>query len=643
MSASNVFTLDFEGTLTKASGASYSFPGEAPVYLAWGHSSDNNSTLEEFRGVLQRALDSGLPWLFQNAKFDVGLLRDQFGLDLWAMGIEVHDTMFLLFLADPHALNYDLKQQAKKLIGYPTDDKDDIAAWVWEYRFQIEAETGRKVKRKQGKDADGRVLASNSFEFIPQVPGGIVGRYAKGDIHRTVGLFNVLWGYVIDDGSMGEPYNRELQLLPILMENERDGIRVNLEGLEQDLEEFQRAFVFVEDAIRDRLGDSTLNLDADQDFAHALIRNGLVREDAFERTEKKGLFKVGKDSLKPTMFTDPSVASAVGYRNRLLTAMRNFMEPWAAQASNNDGYVSTNWNQTRGGDGGTRTGRPSTTDPNFLNISKNFEGRTDGYVHPDFLGVPKLPLVRKYMLPDPGGVWAHRDFSGQELRVFAHYEQGALLAAYQADPDLDPHMMVARIAQEVAPFARQYDLATLRSNYIKVLNFQRIYGGGLKAAAKALNIGEAEAKEFIKMHDQALPGRKILNDTLVAMAKRGAPIRTLGGRVYFAEEPRYVDGKLMTWEYKLLNYLVQGSAADLTKQAIIDWYHHPLRDRGSRFLITVYDEINISTPKELLGPQMRLLRDVMNAPRLQCPMRSDAKVGPSWGDAVKVKDSELPE
>jgi DNA polymerase I-like protein with 3'-5' exonuclease and polymerase domains len=640
LSAPEVFTADFEGTLEYATGVAYSFPGEAPVYLAWGHESDNNATIDDARAVFQRALESGLPWLFQNAKFDVGLLLKQFGLDLWAHA-EVHDSMFLMFLADPHALSYNLKKFAAQYVGYPTDDKDDMAAWVWEHKDQIEATTGRKVKRKNGRDADGRVLASNEMEFVPQMPGSLVGRYGKGDIARTNALFEALWGYVIDQGEMGEPYQRELQLLPILMENERIGIRVAQEDLERDLEEFQRAFVFVEDAIRDRLGDPNLNLDADQDFAHALIRNGIVLEDQFERTEKKRDFKVGKDSLKPAMFTDPHVASAIGYRNRLLTAMRNFMEPWAEQARRNGGYVSTNWNQTRGGDGGTRTGRPSTTDPNFLNISKEFEGRPDGYLHPDFLGLPKLPLVRKYMLPDEGGVWAHRDFSGQELRVFAHYEEGALLKAYQANADLDPHMMVAEIAQEVAEFARQYDLKTLRKNYIKVLNFQRIYGGGLRAAAKSLNVSEAEAKQFITMHDQALPGRKILNDTLVGMAKRGQPIRTLGGRVYFAEEPRYVEGKLLTWEYKLLNYLVQGSAADLTKQAIIDWYHHPDRDKLSRFLITVYDEINVSVAKPLIKSQMLLLRDVMNEDRLDCPMRSDAKIGPSWGDAVTVKDEDL--
>lgn len=639
MPAPNVFTVDFEGTLERATGVAYSFPGEAPVYLAWDHASDNNAQESDARRVFERALESGLPWLFQNAKFDVRILRQQFAIDLWKLNVEVHDTMFLMFLADPHALSYDLKQFAKKYIGYPTDDKDDMAAWLWEHKELVEQTTGRKVKRKNGRDADGRVLASNTFEFIPQIPGSMVGRYGKGDINRTNGLFRALWDYVIDQSSMGEPYNRELQLLPILMENERIGIRVEQHDLERDLEEYRRAFTFVEDAIRDRLGDPNLNLDADQDFAHALIRNGLVREDQFERTPKKGEFRVGKDSLKPTMFTDPSVASAVGYRNRLLTSMRNFMEPWAEQAKSNGGYVSTNWNQTRGGDGGTRTGRPSTTDPNFLNISKNFEGRPDGYIHPDFLGLPKLPLVRKYMLPDHGGVWAHRDFAGQEMRVFAHYEQGDLLQRFLADPDLDPHKFIAENLAEVTGDPA-WSGDTHRT-FVKNINFGKLYGAGIPRVQQVMSYTRDQARSLSEMHDRALPGRKVLNEVLTNMAKRGAPLRTWGGRVYFAEEPRYVNGKLLTWEYKLLNYLVQGSAADLTKQALIEWYHHPDRDEFSRFLITVYDEINISTPKELLVPQMRLLKDVMEADRLECPMRSDAKVGPSWGDAVKVKDNEL--
>lgn len=641
MSAPDVFTFDYEGTLEYATGLAYSFPGERPQYLAWAHDSENNATENDARAVLERAMQSGLPWLAHNSKFDVGITQRQFGIDVTKYR-DVHDTMFLMFLADPHALNYDLKQQAKRLIGYPTDDKDDMAAWVWEHARKDGNRAwldGRKVTRKQKRDEHGRVLAGNAIEFVQQMPGSLVGRYGVGDINRTAGLFKRLWDYVIDSGGMGEPYARERQLMPILLENERIGMRVAREDLERDVELYQRAFEFSEAAVRKALNAPDLNIDADQDFAHALIRAGVVSEADFERTPVSKEFRVGKDSLKPTMFSDPRIASAVGYRNRLKTCLTMFMEPWLEQAQRKNSYVSTNWNQTRGGDGGTRTGRPSTTDPNFLNISKNFLGRPDGYVHPDFLGLPDLPLVRKYILPDVGGLFAHRDFSGQEMRVFAHYESGDLLQRFLADPDMDPHKFIADNLAEVTGDP-QWAGGTHRT-YVKNINFGKLYGAGIPRIMEVMHYSHAEAKALGTMHDAALPGRKTLNDVLVSKAKRGENIKTWGGRVYFAEEPRYVKGKLLTWEYKLLNYLVQGSAADLTKQCLIEWYNHPDRDKDSRFLVTVYDEINISTPKELLVPQMKILRDVMEMDRLDCPMRSDAKVGLSWGDAQKVKDDAL--
>lgn len=644
--APNTFDFDFEThpidghAVPEAVGLAYAFPGEQPEYIAWGHATNNNGTKDKAREVLRRAWNLGLEWLGHGVKFDIAILREQFEIDLFsgngAPCETYHDTGFLAFLADPHAFSYELKPLAKKLINYPTEDRDDMAAWVWEHKDQLLAVTGRKVTRKNGKDAHGRVLAGNPMEFVPQMPGDLVGRYAIGDIRRTRGLFEHLYPYVVDTAGMAAPYLRERELLPIFMENERDGIRVAGDILASDVDLFRIQFDFVEDAIRTRLGDSNLNLDADQDFAHALIRAGVVREDQFERTPKKGEYRVGKDSLRPGMFTDPNVASAVGYRNRLKTCLTMFMEPWLAQASENNNYVRTHWNQTRGGDGGTRTGRPSTTNPNFLNISKNFAGRPDGYVHPDFLGVAELPLVRKYMLPDPGGLWGHRDFDGQEMRVFAHYEEGDLLAQFLANPELDPHLMIAEELARVTNDPLWADAS--RRTYVKNINFGKVYGAGVPRIMQVMGSSRSEAQALSSMHDLALPGRKVLNDVLVSMAKRGAPLRTWGGRVYFAEEPKYIDGKLMTWEYKLLNYLVQGSAADITKQSLIDWHRHPLRDKASRFLVTVYDEINVSMPESDVTAQMAVLKDVMNADRLDCPMRSTAKIGPSWGDAKKVKD-----
>jgi DNA polymerase I-like protein with 3'-5' exonuclease and polymerase domains len=90
----------------------------------------------------------------------------------------------------------------------------------------------------------------------------------------------------------------------------------------------------------------------------------------------------------------------------------------------------------------------------------------------------------------------------------------------------------------------------------------------------------------------------------------------------------------MTYEYKLLNYLIQGSAADATKEAILRYYHHPQR-RG-RFLVTVYDEIN-SSAKDY-KTDMRVMKECMESLEFDVLMLSDGKIGPNWGTLTKYVD-----
>jgi DNA polymerase I-like protein with 3'-5' exonuclease and polymerase domains len=317
----------------------------------------------------------------------------------------------------------------------------------------------------------------------------------------------------------------------------------------------------------------------------------------------------------------------MGYRNRLKTCLTMFMEPWLQQASQRNGYVSTNWNQTRGSGGGTRTGRPSTSNPNFLNISKTWEDKNDGYVHPGFLPVAPLPLVRSYILPDPGCVFLHRDFDGQELRVFAHYECGELQEAYRRDAATDPHAFVGAKLMEAA--GREFT-----RSQVKGMNFQAMYGGGVNALATKLKVSYDEAKGVKAFHDQALPGRKMLNDAIKTVIERGDPIRTWGGRLYFAEQAKEIDGRRQDFLYTLINYLIQGSAADITKEALIQWHDGT---KTARFLVTVYDEINISAPTDFADDEMAWLKEVMERDWLDVPMRSSGKRGPNWGALEKCK------
>jgi len=596
-------------------------PRPVGVAIQWPGQQAQYIHLEAIRGPrrLRSAVDdvwfSALPILCHHAKFDLAVAWERLGLPLlpWE---RIHDTQLLLFLDDPYAKSLALKPAAQSYLGMDPDERNAVDDWIWEHRTQLQQQYPQygSVSRKQlGK-------------WIFAAPVELVAPYAIGDVVRTRKLFEHLYPKVIAAG-MGEAYDRERKLLPILMHNERVGIRCDVERLTEDCERFSDALERVEIGLHNKLGVSALNFDNDDEVADALERAGVVTE--FAKTAKSGKRSVSKETLTPDKFSDPHVASALGYRNRLVTCLKMFMQPWLAQAQKRGGYISTNWNQVRGPNGGTRTGRPSTSDPNLLNISKNFEGRSDGYVHPEFLQVPHLPLVRSYLLADDGGVWLKRDQSSQEVRVFAHYECGGLAQAYRDEPALDPHTWLK--AEIIA--ATGVELERTR---VKNVTFSRLYGGGGGAIMRQARCAdEAEARRIMAYHDKALPGRRLLDDAIKFLVRTGRPIRTWGGRLYHVR-PAEMDGnKRKTFDYQLINYLCQGSAADLTKQNIID--HHE-RGTSARWLVQVYDEISLSSPVAEARENMRILREVMAMPWLDVPLRSDGSWGPSWGQLEKFDD-----
>lgn len=635
ISAPLVIVIDFE---TKPIVAVPDYPPE-PVgvsirwphenrshYYAFGHPEKNNCSREAAVAALQECWDSEYHLLFHHSKFDVAVACVKLGLPMppWD---RIHDTVFLAYLYDPHSRNNGLKELAEALLSWPPEEKDRLADWIIANQFMLlkRYPNNNPVDKNTGKPKP-TITKKLIGYWIWTAPGDIAGSYAEGDTDRTLALFNDLYPIVMEAG-MGYAYDTERELMPILLANELEGMRVNMAALERDCESYNKHLETAEAWLRRELRASGLNFDSDEDTSSVLFERGIVPAENWETTDS-GKLSMSKDNLLPHHFTGPNgdmIAAALGYRNRLKTCLTMFMEPWLYQAQRNGGYITTNWNQTRGTDqgGGTRTGRPSTNKHNFLNVSKAWEGRDDEYRHPDFMDVATLPLCRVYVEPDAGETWMHRDFSGQELRIFADLEQGDLWQQYQDDPRLDPHAFVG--AELMAVAGRE-----IERTRVKTLNFQGLYGGGVPALQRKLRCSLAEAKELKAFHNKALPGRVILNDEIKKVINLGLPIMTLGGRLYYAEPPGK-DGRSKV--YKLINYAIQGGAADYTKRALIDWHNHP--QRTARFLVTVYDEINGSAG-DIVG-QMKVLKDVMETQRLglTVKMLSDAKYGQNWGTLKK--------
>lgn len=623
MKAPKVVTIDFE---TKGIedrplyppvpvGVSIKAAGAKPRYLAWGHPTKNSTTLKEAKKVLQEYWRSKTPLLFHHAKFDVDVAQTHMGCGAidWR---RVHDTQFLLFLDDPHALSLSLKPSAERLLDLPPEERDAVKEWV--------LANVPEAKKKP----------SSWGAHIWRSPGDLVGKYANGDVLRTEKLFNLLYPR-IEAAGMLPAYDRERALMPILLENERIGLRVDVKALQRDIPLYEREQVRAEAWLLKKLGVKELNFDSDIELADALDAAGIVAAWTYTKTGKKS---TSKQVMTADKFKDKKVFLALGYRNRLTTCLSIFMRPWLEKAERSGGVINPNWNQVRqpkgeGGSKGTRTGRPSCDNPNLLNLAKSFEQRGDEYTHPTFIkDLKPLPLVRQYILPDEGCAWLHRDYNQQELRILAHFEDGAILQAYKDNPEMDIHTFVK---EEILRISHK-DVDRVS---VKTMNFGRVYGQGLGSLAEKLKVPVEEVKAIRDAQNTALPGLPQLDKDIKALAAAGEPIITWGGRVYYVEPPAYSEkfGRQMTFEYKMLNYLIQGSAADATKEAVLRFYYHKKRKKTWRFLVTVYDEINICAPVAEKEEAMKLLKECMEGLEFDVALLTDGKIGSTWGTLEKVK------
>jgi len=608
---------------------SLQMPGErAPKFYAWGHKTGgNNCSFDDAKRVLEAAykeVSEVNPLLCQNAKFDMEVSEKHFGLAVptWR---NFHDTMFLLFLDDPHQRELGLKPAAERLLGIPPEEQDAVKDWILTHKKQLEQEYPEII------DLYGGIKPSTAGAFVGYAPGNVVKPYANGDVSRTVKIFNKLHKEITVTRGMKEAYDRERRLLPILLRNEQEGIRIDRPALERDQEIFEKAQLKTDEWIRKHLKTPDLDLDKDAQVAEAFERNDSLSEWTLTPTGRKS---VSKKNMKLSHFRDRKLAAAYSYRQKCATILETFIRPWQ-HYTGADGWMHTNWNQVRqpkGGDsGGTRTGRPSTDHPNFLNMPKAVkDDEMGGFIMPTHIkDLPEIPRIRGYILPDTKThLVGRRDFNQQELRVLAHYEDGALKDAYLDDPRLDVHEFTRVMIEKFLGI-------DVGRGFTKTLNFGFIYGQGLGSLAEKLMKTVDEVKKVRNAQMKALPGFKELNDGVKARGNAGECITTWGGRQYFKEPTMIINGRPVDFVYKLLNYLIQGSSADITKEAIIRY--DDVRKDG-RLMLSVYDEIDISAPKKAIKSEMLILREAMMSIELDVPLLSDGEIGPSLGFLEDLKE-----
>lgn len=619
------YTIDFE-TLPIAArpdyppapvGVSIIPPKGKPRYYAWGHLNGNNCSWGEAQRALKTAYaDKGARLVFQNGKFDLDVAEVHMDCPIpsWE---RLDDTMLLIFLDDPHQIELGLKPAAERLLGEPPEEQDALIEWLIEHQ----PIPGIRMNRgKQGENYAGK--------YIAFAPGDIVGKYANGDTRRTTDIFQLLYPKTVERGMLSA-YDRERELLPILLEMERRGIPCDLGRLEEDVRKYEAIRAQVDAWIIKKIkAPADINLDSGDELMAAMLAAG-VADESLAHITKTGKISTSKDSLMDAV-SDKAFLGVMRYRAGLKTCLNTFMLPWLAEARRTGGTISTSWNQVKSPAGdksiGTRTGRLSAS--RFMNMPKEFNAV---FQHEDpknkklpvcpIKGLPSLPWVRSYVACAPGMVMIDRDYSQQEPRILAHYDGGDLMDMYNANPWIDVHDWAKA---ELEKFDMFYERKP-----VKTVNLGLIYGMGAGLLAEKNDMPVEESKKLKNAILGLYPGLKDMQSDMKKRYKANQPIRTWGGREYYCEPPKLIQGRIVHFDYKMVNILIQGSAADCTKEAVIRFRRETKRlgkDDKWFIILTVHDQITAMAPEKEWREAMDLLNRCMSSIEFDVPMLSEGAV-----------------
>lgn len=600
-------------------------------YLAWGHPTGNNASRSDAQSHLA-SLWRSHTLIFHGAKFDLDVGEVHLGLTP-PPAERFHCTLLEAFLYDPNRQVLSLKPMSEELLDMPPDEKTKLDAWIAEHI--LEAKRAIAMAEKNG------TRAPDMGKWIAYAPGRLVSRYAKGDVIRTDKLHRLFQAH-LDDGER-VAYERDKRLLLHLLEEEKQGVPINVAALQAEIERGEALLEKADVWLRDRLKlPKGVELSQKQKVADALESQRMV--DGWIRTDK-GNRSMAYESLQQTC-TDEVFLDVWGFRSLLSTQLQTFARPWFETAASH-GCIYPSWNQVRqvnerskGKAVGARTGRLSST-PNVQNVSKapppvvrteREWKKWDKTETPAFM-VPlpcrslseiRLLNMRSFIEAPRGSKLFDRDFSQQELHILAHYERGALMRAYLDDPNLDVHHFARDLVNGAT--GRRFDRVQ-----VKGTGFGIIYGMGIGLLAKRLGLDFDTAKLLKRTYLDALSGIQDVINEMKEAAAADEYVRTWGGRRFKCEPPAIINEELRTLEYKMINTLIQGSAADQTKEAAVRYFEHPKRE--GRLMLFSHDQLTGMSKTKAAKRQLKILKECMEGPEFRVAMPTTGTTCKRWSEA----------
>jgi DNA polymerase I-like protein with 3'-5' exonuclease and polymerase domains len=565
------------------------------AYLPIKHEGGGNLDERIVSNYMKKVLACPADKIMHNAQYDLGWLK--------AAGFEVNgniiDTMVVAALLDENRFSYSLNA-----CGY-----DYIA----------------KTKSEKGL-----VQAAKEFGFDPKaelwrLPAQFVGEYGEGDAELTLELWKYFKVQLTKEG-IQTVFELERDLLPCLVDMTLKGVRVNTDAMERATQFMLKEKKKALDNVK-ALSGFNVEIWAAASIARAFDEVGLP----YPKTAK------GAPSFTKAFLTthEHDLAKQILLAREYDKSKNTFMDGLSKHIGK-DGRIHGHINQIRSDDGGTVSGRISMSNPNLQQIPAR---------HPE-LG----PMIRSVFLPEEGEKWASIDYSQQEPRILVHfaslYQKNTriempkvekFVEGYTNNPDMDFHTMVA-------------DMASIPRKQAKTINLGMMYGMGVGKLSEQLDLSKDEAKELTQQYDTEVPFVKKLMKVVQDRVQNGnseGSIRSLMGRKcrFPMFEPKaFGMHKAMPLEeakvhygpnvalqramaYKALNRLIQASAADMTKKAMVDVYK-----QGTVPLLQVHDELAFSVKSE--NDAKELANIMCSGIPLEVPMKTDIELGSNWGDSM---------
>ena len=563
-------------------------------YLPIRHLGGGNLDERIVNRWLKKVFECPADKIMHNAQYDLGWIK-QMG---FTVNGRIIDTMIVASLLDENRFSYSLNALCYDLLN--------------------------KTKSEKALTEAAREFGVDPKAEMWKMPAMYVGPYAEADAELTLELWNY-FSIKLSQEDLWGVANLELDLLPCLVDMTMRGVRVDVNRVERTRDSLLKREREVLKELK-RVAGSGVEIWAAQSLAKSFDNLGIQ----YPKTEK------GAPSFTKLFLQEHNhpVAKLIVEARNLNKTSGTFINS-IMKHCHADGRIHSHVNQLRSDDGGTVSGRISMRNPNLQQIP----ARDPIYG----------PMIRSLFLPEEGDKWAAIDFSQQEPRILVHYAhvygktrgiplEGAsdFVEAYNNKPETDFHSLVA-------------EMANIPRKQAKTINLGLIYGRGVNKMSDQLDISVDEAKGLVKQYHARVPFVKGLMTGVMNRLNdksSGGALRSLEGRKCrfdMWEPDTFAMNKALPYKeavdaygpttrlkraytYKALNRLIQASAADMTKKAMVNLYK-----MGKLPMLQIHDELAMSVGS--LEEAQEIAKVMENAVPLEVPNVCDIEMGPSWGEA----------